>query len=165
MAPSRFTAIAPPMETPVSRKRANRIPEKKMGRLSSATAASLPVMVGANPPARETYQPSPRLASSSRKGRTTPRRRHRLTAIVARKAMARMPAIEIPITCQVLPNVRPSSVMALVSTSMNPAPRKKKTAWLKSGRSRVKLRVRSAVSRTTTTPMKRYERGYTRAAM
>ena len=80
--------------------------------------------------------------------------------------MARMPAIEIPITCQVLPNVRPSSVMALVSTSMNPAPRKKNTAWLE-----VRTLAREVAGeergeqRPTTTPMKRYERGYTRAAM
>ncbi len=146
------------METP-SRKRANRIPEKKMGRLKSATAASLPIGVGANPPPRETYQPRPRLARRSTKGSTTARGRHRLTVTVARKAMARMPPIEIPITCQVLPNVRPSSVMALVSTSMNPAPRKKNTAWLKAGRSRMKLPVRSAERRITTRPMNRYDRG------
>jgi hypothetical protein len=39
--------------------------------------------------------------------------------------MTRMPMMAIPMACQVLPNNRPSSVIALVSTSMNPAPRKK----------------------------------------
>ena len=143
----------------MSRKRANRIPEKKMGRLSSATAAVRPGAVGANPPARETQKPRARLASSRTKGTATPRGWKRRTATVARKAMARMPAIEIPITCQVFPKVRPSSVMALVSTSMKPAPRKKKTAWLVAGRSETKLAVRSTDRARTRRPITMYERG------
>src|SRR5262249_54316562 len=47
--------------------------------------------------------------------------------------MIRIPAITIPMTCHVFPNVRPNSVIPLVSTSMKPAPRKKNDRWLNRG--------------------------------
>jgi hypothetical protein len=42
-----------------------------------------------------------------------------------KKAIIRIPVITILMTIQVLPKVKPSSVMLLVSISIKPAPRKK----------------------------------------
>ena len=47
----------------------------------------------------------------------------------------------MPMTCQVLPNASPISVMPFVSTSMKPAPRKKNGRFPAVGRS-LKLAIR-----------------------
>ena len=73
--------------------------------------------------------------------------------------MIKMPAKTMPITCQVLPNVSPISVMPLVSTSMKPAPRKKNDRWLKRGASPTKFPTSSSDSSKINPIMIKYETG------
>ena len=81
------------------------------------------------------------------------------TRQLPRNAMIRMPANTMPMTCQVLPNVSPISVMPLVSISMKPTPRKKNDRWLKRGASATKFPTSSTERSRICTIMIKYETG------
>src|SRR5439155_20925473 len=130
IAPRRFMAKIPDTCPLPDNNVENTIPENRSGQVSTTAVSSRPVEGEANPPARETYHPIARPAPKNTNGASERLMRNRETAQLPRNAMIRMPAITIPITCQVLPNVRPISVMPLVSISMNPTPRKKNGVWL-----------------------------------
>ncbi len=67
--------------------------------------------------------------------------------------------ITIPITCQEFPNASPNSVMALVSISMKPAPRKKKGAVPNCGRATRNREKINNERASTSTPMIKYDTG------
>src|SRR5271157_1420792 len=134
-APNRFMAIIP--ETcPSEDKRVEKtMPEKSSGQVSTMAVSRRPMGVEPRPPDLATSQPIARAAHNNRYGKRGRLIFSHATAQFPRNAMVRIPAITMPMTCQVFPKVSPISVIPLVSISMNPAPRKKNDKWLNCGAS------------------------------
>src|SRR5271170_5711492 len=126
MAPKRFADIAPDISPLPVKRVENTMPEKNRGQVSKPSVANRPVQVEGSPPLRATHQPTISDATSNAYGTTGLLISKRCTIRLARYAITRIPAMTNPITCHELPNVSPSSVMLLVSTSMKPAPSRKK---------------------------------------
>ena len=125
------------------------MPEKNIGDVSTTTVASLAQRRRAEAAAprhqRARRRGSPAAAGTAPAAAGSSIAR---TTRLARKAIARIPPMTMPMTCQVLPKARPSSVMPLVSTSMKPAPRRKYGRLPTVGRS-LKLAMRSSDSAST----------------
>src|SRR5258708_36947139 len=137
--PKRFRNITLEIRDCAERSVEKTMPEKKSGQVRTTAVPSFPPVVEGKPPAWAIHQPTARLANRkryARKGLVKPNLR---TSPLPRKAMTRMLEIAIPITCQVFPNASPISVIALVSTSIKPAPRKKNGKCESSGFSLKKL--------------------------
>ena len=139
MAPNRFMAIAPEI-CPLEDKSVEKtMPEKRSGHVSTMAVSKRPAGVELNPPDLATNQPIARAAHKHRYGKRGRLIFSHVTAQFPKNAMVRIPAITMPITCQVFPKVRPISVIPLVSININPTPRKKNDKWLNRGTSRKKF--------------------------
>src|SRR5277367_3591337 len=126
MAPSKFMPIAPGTDSQSLRSVENKRPENKIGKVIPTVVKILPPAETSNTDCETNQSPSSSERIRPMIGRSGECSLILLTIKLAKYAINKMAEITIAITYQVLPQVKLNSVIAFVSISMKPAPRKKK---------------------------------------